>query len=252
MSMRFTGPIRRAARFATLASTLTLTACGGQSLTRTGFLTNYDQLHSQPNHQDDAIYLQPGFSAANYTKVIIEPTAWVLAKNAPAREPETVARLQTSFHDDLIRRLSERFIVIPEPGPGQDPGLGVLRVRSAITNTRRALWWVNVPAQAAQLALGGVGILRPSAGGASEEMQVQDARTGTPVVEIATYNNGQPWNVVGSYVAYNHARRAFLLASDLLHDELVQGAPATASVTGGTQMAFAGPPAVPTLAGVAR
>ncbi len=175
-------------RAAAALCTLSVAACGGQSLTRTGFLDNYDQMSPQPNHEDDAIYVKPGFSAANYSKVIIEPVEWVPSPKSPDREPETRATLQGNFHDALTKSLSERFTVVPDPGPGRDPGPRVLRVRSAITNTRRALWWVNVPAQAAQIAVGSVGLLRPSAGGASEEIEVRDASTNQPIVAIATYN----------------------------------------------------------------
>ncbi|MEJ1975854.1 MAG: hypothetical protein WDN49_06850 [Acetobacteraceae bacterium] len=65
-------------------------------------------------------------------------------------------------------------------------GASTRRIRAVIANTRRALWWVNVPAQAAQIAVGGfggTGLFRPSASGASEEMEVIDARTAQPAVE---------------------------------------------------------------------
>ncbi len=222
---------RHLSRMAVLAGVLGLSACAGQALTQTGFLTNYDQMRPQPNHTLDAIYVKPGFSAANYSKVIIEPVVWMPDKDAPKRSADTQAMLQATFHDDLAKKLASRFTVIEDPAPGQPTGPGVLRVRAAITNTRRALWWVNVPVQAAQIGLGGIGLFRPSAGGASEEMQVLDGQTREPVVQIGTYNNALPWNIVGSYVAYNHARRAFSLASDLLDEEITSGATTTATIS---------------------
>ena len=227
-------------RLAALACVLSLAACGGQGLTQTGFLANYEQRRPQPEHTEDAIYVKPGFAASAYKRVIIEPVAWVPSKDSPQRDPETIAMLQASFRDSLAKELSERFTVVEEAAPGQETGADVLRVRSAITNTRRALWWVNVPAQAAQVALGGIGILRPSAGGASEEIEARDAATGETVVAIATYNNGMPWNVVGSYVEYNHARRAFSIASELLNKQLGQDGPAPVTAQAGPQRTILG------------
>ena len=229
---RAVAPFRGLSRVAAATSVLAVAACGGQGLTQTGFLANYRQMQPQKGHAYDSIYVRPGFSDAAYTAVIVEPVAWVPAKKAPVRTPLTIARLETVFHHDLVKRLSRHFTVLPDLGPGQDPGPGVLRVRSAITNTRRALWWVNVPAQAGQLALGTLPLLRPSDGGASEEIEVQDAHTEQPVIRIATYNNGQPWNIIGSYEAFGHARRSFSLASELVDHEIRAGAAARVAEAG--------------------
>ena len=218
-------------RAAAVAYLLSLAACGGQGLTQTGFLDNYDRMQPQPDHTRDAIYVKPGLMASNYAKVIVEPVAWVPAPDTPVRDEDTKATLQGNLRDALTKSLGERFTVIEDPGAGRDPGPGVLRVRSAITNTRRGLWWVNVPAQAAQIAVGTVGLLRPSAGGASEEIDVRDASTGEQLVAIATYNNGLPYNISGSYLEYGHARRAFRIAAELTRDQIIQGGPAPAAVS---------------------
>ena len=218
-----------ASRAAAVLAALSTAACGGQGLPQTGFLDDYSKLQPRPDHTRDAIYVKPGFSAAPYTQVIVEPVAWVPAPGSPTRDDTTRATLQGNLHDALTRSLSERFTVVKDPGPGRIPQPGTLRVRSAITNTRRGLWWVNVPAQAAQIAVGGLGLLRPSAGGASEEIDVRDAGTNEELVAIATYNNGLPYNIAGSYLEYGHARRAFRIAAELTRDEIVGGAPALAA-----------------------
>lgn len=208
------------ARVAAVCGATSLTGCAGQGLTKTGFLTNYDQMKPQPEHTDDAIYVAPGYAPTKYSKVIVDPVRWMPKHGAPARETKTIAMLQQTFHEDLVRKLGEHYTVIPASDLAYSPNENILRVRAAITNTRRALWYVNVPVQAAAFATGGVGLFGPSSGGASEELEAVDGHTGKPEVKIATYNNGMPWNVVGSYVAYNHARRAFVLASELMRDEL--------------------------------
>lgn len=87
--------------------------------------------------------------------------------------------------------------------------------RSAITGTRRTRWFVNGLIQAAQFAVGMIAPLAPLQGGASEELQIEDVATGQPLIRIATFHNGKPWNVKGAYVAYDHARGAFTRAAEL-------------------------------------
>jgi hypothetical protein len=209
-------PNRRRVRLLLVVTPLVaLTACstGGQRLTRTGFLTDYSQMHSTNEHKKSSIYVAPDYAPANYTKVIIEPVAWLVRK----RDDKASAKLSADFHERLVRSFSTKYQVVE----AAEVGPGVLRVRSAITGARAARWYYNVPAQAAQLALGGLGLFRPSSGGASQEMQVQDALTGRPFVQVATFRNGKPWHISGSYVPYDHARGAFTEASKLLTDVTV-------------------------------
>jgi hypothetical protein len=186
---------------------------GGQRLTRSGFLEDYDSLARQGDHRNVALYVRPGFNAARYDRVILEPIAW----RAPER-PETVkSELEKAFKDRLIKSLSGRFTVVAdagEAGPGDGADLAcTLRIRAAITNTRRALWYLNVAAQ----AVSGYGaVMRPSAGGASEEIEVLDAASGQRVLAIATYYNGQFWDVAGSYLEFGHARAAFSHGAQVL------------------------------------
>jgi hypothetical protein len=104
-------------------------------------------------------------------------------------------------------------------GLGATPPVGVLRVRSAITNTRQAHWWLNGAAHVAGIGLAVVGLPGPPApnpGGASEEIEVNDARTGRRLAALATYNNGMPWQPLGYYRQFGHARQSFEQAAQLL------------------------------------
>jgi hypothetical protein len=201
---------RRAAIIIAIAPLVALSACstGGQRLTRTGFLSDYSQMHPTKEHKKASIYVASDYDPAAYTKVIIEPVEW----QAKPRDEKTTAKLSAHFHERLVKNFSSKYQVVD----AAQAAPGVLRVRSAITGTRPARWYYNVPAQAAQLALGGLGIFRPSSGGASQEMQVQDAITGRPLVQVASFRNGKPWHISGSYVPYDHARGAFSDASKLL------------------------------------
>jgi hypothetical protein len=207
-------PIVSARRTAVVMLTLPLlgglAACstGGQKLTRSGFLPDYSAMGPTKQHKKDAIFVAADYAPGAYDKVVVEPVEWL----APTRSDETKEKLKADFRSRLVRSFGTKYRVVD----ASEAGPGTLRIRSAITGTRPARWYLNVPAQAAQLALGGIGLFRPSSGGASEEMQIQDAVTGRPLVQVATFRNGKPWHVSGSYVPYDHARGAFTDASKLL------------------------------------
>ena len=127
-----------------------------------------------------------------------------------------VNELKADFTKSLSQALAKKFAVVPAQsadGSAEGPVDGVLRVRGAITSTRRANWYVNAPAML-------VGLPPVNAGGASVEIEVIDAGSGQAMVALATYNNGMPWNVLGYYQKFGHARRAFDLASELLVEQL--------------------------------
>jgi hypothetical protein len=190
---------------------------GGQRLTRSGFLEDYDSLAREKDHRNVALYVLPSFSAARYDRVILEPIAW----RAPERSDPVKAELEKAFRDRLIKSLSGRFTVVADGGEAGDrDGVDLshtLRIRAAITNSRRASWYANVAAQ----AVSGYGaLMRPSAGGASEEIEVLDAASGQRVLAIATYYNGQFWDVAGSYLQFGHARAAFTHGAQVLRRAL--------------------------------
>jgi Protein of unknown function (DUF3313) len=190
---------------------LALASCAGQETTRTGFLSfGYDKLQPTKEHPEDLIYVSPAYVPANYTKVVIEPVAWWPAEGAPLRDPSVIKQLQDDFHKSLSKALTKKLAVV---AAGATDSLadssGMLRVRGAITSTRRANWYINAP-----LML--VGAPPVNAGGASVEIEVLDAGNGQPMVALVTFNNGMPWNVLGYYQQFGHARRAFELASELL------------------------------------
>lgn len=194
---------------------LTLTSCAGQETTRTGFLSSgYDKLQPTKEHPEDLIYISSAYVPANYTTVVIDPVAWQPAEGAPQRDASVVKQLQGDFARSLTQALAKKFAVVPA-GSTDAPADGVLRIRSAITSTRKANWYVNAP-----LML--VGAPPVNAGGASVEIEVLHAASGQPMVALATFNNGMPWNLLGYYQKFGHARRAFDKASELLVGQLTE------------------------------
>ncbi|QEH96947.1 DUF3313 domain-containing protein [Gluconobacter thailandicus] len=222
----------RSSRFSPVPSVLiscafifSLTGCAGQKTTQTGFIpqNTYGQMVHQKDHTDDLVYVSPTIDASKYHFVVIDPVTWHPAAKAPKLKPEAEARMTKAFHDALVKALAHDFRVIT-PEECEPTCANTIRVRAAITNIRRSKWYYNALPIVAGFAAGAVGggvppIPPPFPGGASEELVATDATTGETLIAISTYNNGMPWNMMGQWLPYAHAKRAFRLASELMEEE---------------------------------
>jgi hypothetical protein len=216
-------------RRAGLGLLLLLGACAGQGPTRSGFLSSYDGMTPTPQHTHDLIFVDPGFTPRRFSRVVVEIVAWHPAPGSPERTPEEIAELQQALRSRLVAVLGSSFTVVEPADATPGPSAPTLHVRAAITNTRRANWWINAPVQAAGigLAIAGLpgGIPPPNPGGASLEIEALDGADGRRLVAIATYANGVPWAPTGYYTRFGHARRAFDLAAELLRTQLAPAGP---------------------------
>ena len=208
---------------------LLLAGCAGQAPTRSGFLSSYEGMTATPERTHDLIFVNPTYAPQRYRQAAVEAVAWHPAPDTPERSPEEIADLREALRTRLVAELGKRFAIV-DPAAGAAPGAaGTLRVRAAITNTRRANWWINLPVQAAGigLAVAGIpaGLPPPNPGGASVEIEVLDAATGERLLAIATYANGVPWAPMGYVTRFGHARRAFGLAAALLLEQAVSARP---------------------------
>ncbi|NVN24589.1 DUF3313 family protein [Asaia siamensis] len=214
---------------------LLLAGCAGQKTTRTGFIApeTYGQMTHPKGHTDDLVYIAPGLHPGGYRYAVIDPVLWHPVRNAPVLKPDIQARMTGAFEAELRKTLGEDFQILPA-GPVAMMPHGTLRISAAITNLRRSKWYYNALPIVAGFAAGAAGgglppIPPPAPGGASEELIATDAATGAPVLAIATYNNGMPWNMVGQWLPYAHARRAFHLAALLMKEEVLKTGLASAS-----------------------
>ncbi|MCC2978235.1 DUF3313 domain-containing protein [Sphingomonas sp. PL-96] len=206
---------RNLAAIALVACALAGCSTGGQKLTRSGFIGEQQPLQRAGKHKNAAFWVAPTYDGATYRRVVVAPVEW----HAPPRDAAVQERLKRQFRDALTERLAGRYRIVE----AREADASTLRVRAAITNVRRTRWYINAPAQvASSLTFGTVSLFAPLQGGASEEIQVEDARTGAVLAQLAAYRNGKPWNVKGSYVAYDHARMAFAEAARRL-DEVLAG-----------------------------
>lgn len=203
---------------------LPLIGCAGQKLTKTGFIPpeTYTQMAHTKDHTNDLIYVSPKLTVARYHTVMIDPVVWHPVAKAPKLPPKAEARMTAAFQEELSKALGHDFQIVPsgECGACTD----VIRVRAAITNIRRSKWYYNAIPVVAGFAAGAAGggmppIPPPFPGGASEELVVSDGATGELLMAVATYNNGMPWNMMGQWLPYAHAKRAFHIASQLLDEQ---------------------------------
>jgi hypothetical protein len=198
---------------------LLLAGCAGQGPTRSGFLSSYDGMAPTAERPYDRIFVSPAYVPAAFDTVVIDDVAWFPAADTPERTPEEIDDLRRALRERLVEELGKSFTVSEGIGPASAGPRSTLRVRAAVTNTRRANWWINAPAQLAFLP-------PPNPGGASVEIEVLDAESGGGrLLAVATYANGVPWSPTGYFTRFGHARRAFDLASELLREELTIARP---------------------------
>jgi hypothetical protein len=199
---------------------LPLGGCAGQGVTRTGFLGDYEALAPATANARDLIFVDPAYRSSDYAHFILDPIVWWPIEGAPTRDDSEIAELRDALQRSLATALGRSRMAADDTAPAP----GVLRIRAAITNTRRANWWINVPVQAAGIGLAVMGVPAglppPNPGGASLEMEAVDAVSGRRLVAVVTYANGVPWAPAGYVTRFGHARRAFDLAADLLQEQL--------------------------------
>ncbi|MFT8483599.1 DUF3313 family protein [Gluconobacter oxydans] len=203
---------------------LDITGCAGQKVTHSGFLPEetYTEMIPQKGHVDDHIYVKPGLEAPKYKIAVIDPVAWHPVANAPHLTPEVAARMTDAFTTEIRKQVGTIYNVVD--ASTCPPCIDAIHIRAAITNIRRSKWYYNAIPVVAGFAAGAAGggmppIPPPFPGGASEELIAVDGSNNETLVAIATYNNGMPWNMMGQWLPYAHAKRAFHLASTLLVEE---------------------------------
>ncbi|OAG73632.1 hypothetical protein A0J51_01104 [Gluconobacter japonicus] len=204
---------------------VSLSGCAGQKTTETGFIPQdtYGEMAHQKNHTRDLVYVSPKIDVTKYHFVVVDPVVWHPVAKAPKLTPQVEARMTQAFHDELGKALGHDFQIVSADNCATSCA-GTIRVRAAITNIRRSKWYYNAIPVVVGFAAGAAGgglppIPPPFPGGASEELVATDAETGETLIAIATYNNGMPWNPLGQWLPYAHAKRAFHLASQLLDEE---------------------------------
>ena len=188
-------------RIRLLAPALVAALCGScaqMDMTRSGFLSSYDQLEEAPDREvrfvpDEVDYFEA--SAIDWTRydtVLVEPVEYHQVgdrKRGPNREQR--ARLASEFTEILRRELSEEHELVDEPGPG------TVLVRAAVTDADPSNIWINW--------LGLILVVPPDMGGISGELELLDAATGERLVAMTATREGTPFLLIECFFTWGHA-----------------------------------------------
>lgn len=184
----------RAICVALLVSAL-LVAAGAEAKKRphplSDFLGDASDLTPHPDKGDLLIYRKAPGVLAGYERILIPTPLLYFDASSLGRgvDPGELKMLADFLRAEVVEALEEeptRYRVVDEPGPG------VLVVRSAITGVEPVDPRKNIAASAAGIAIG-VGLLVPRVdlGGASIEVEMLDAETGERLVALAASKSGR-------------------------------------------------------------
>lgn len=160
-----------------------LAGCAASGMTdvkKAGFLSDYSML--SPGGEDRAalLYIKPNADFKPYNKIMFDRVMVLLADNAEYREidPAMLKELTDYYQNALFNAVKEGYEIVDQPGPG------VLRVRTAITgvtpskpvaNTLSTIIPVGIVASGATKAVSGDNL---GTGEAQTEFEVVDALSG--------------------------------------------------------------------------
>jgi hypothetical protein len=153
-----------------------LCACGVQTKTSNGFLSDYSKLQKNPRYEGSRIYSNPEASLKNYSRFIVNPVQVRLSSLGTHRSADSkkLQEISQYAHEQFITALqSSGYPVVTNPGPG------TLILRSALTE-------VAPSALKARSFL-----MNISLGGASIEAEFVDALSGEIVVAVMETQRGK-------------------------------------------------------------
>ena len=109
------------------------------SPTMHGFLGDYSQLSKDTSGRVTLIYVNPAADWRSYNAIMIDSvTLWKSSSTSKQLSPKDAQMLTDHFYDALHDELGKTFRIVDRPG------IGVMRVRGAITEAKGAIVPVNV------------------------------------------------------------------------------------------------------------
>lgn len=166
-----------------LLSALLLGGCaagGMKTVEKSGFLGDYSQL--QPGGKDRValLYIKPGANLRSYDKIMFDRVVVMLSDDAEYRaiDPALLKELTDYYQQALFNAVKDGYQVVDQPGPG------VLRVRTALTELKpskpaaNTLSSITPPGIVASLAVKITSDDNLGTGEAGTEFEFLDAMTG--------------------------------------------------------------------------
>ncbi len=166
-----------------------------------GFLEDYSQLKPGGNGKAAYLWLKSDAQFGNYKRFIIDQPL-IYLKPGSASEGETVAinaddmkELADYLRNALIQSIDEQYEVVNEPGPG------VLRVRTAITDVD--------PVSSGNAAVKLLLSINLDVGAAALEGELVDTSTGERLAAMVDRRVGTRVGPTGGYTRWSHTKAAF-------------------------------------------
>ncbi len=133
----------------------------GLTARRTGFLSDYSGLEEVES--DVWFYVNPRVPVGTYTRFIVDPVEPRVDLEESGFSEATVTEFAEYMHASMVRRVSENYQIVTQPGPG------VARVRLALTSISGSVPLLNI---IPQTRITGAG-----RGGAAMEGEIKDSIT---------------------------------------------------------------------------
>ena len=174
-----------------LAVLVGLTACGGQSTSRNGFLSDYSKLEKNPRYAGSRIYANPAAPLKNYSRFIVNPVQVRLSSIGAQRrsDPGKLQEISQYAHQQFVTALQKGgYEVVTSPGPG------TLILRSALTEV--------APSDLQARSF----LMNVSLGGASIEAEFVDALSGEIIAEVMESQRGTHTKVAKNLNEYSNAK----------------------------------------------
>jgi hypothetical protein len=180
---------------AAMLALVLLVGCGGKQ-EYSGFLGDYSGLEPYPAIDGAKVYRAPGLQMVNYSKFIVDPVGVEFAPDANGAtiNVQTLNELTAYFRQSLITELSKKYQVVEQPGPG------VMRLRFAITDLKKAQPLANIHPLT---KLSGIGL-----GGATVEAEGVDTSSDERMFAFVHRREGDRLSLAEGMQDWGHARQA--------------------------------------------
>ena len=206
-----------------LMSFFLITTIGCRSkVKQSGFLTDYPEFKKGRSGGVDLVYVKEGVDFKSYDKIMMDQVKFYFKEDSEYKglDAETLKELSDAFHLAMVKALQDEYPFVSEPG------LGVLRVRFAITEVEAAIPVVAsitsvIPAGVAlSIVKKGVTGEHMNVGGATMEAEFLDAQTNERVGVVIDDREGKKYKVQDGLTKWGYTKEVFEIWAKLFREFL--------------------------------
>ena len=178
--------------------------CASKGLKSAGFLRDYSSIKQSGERKGLYIDRSRNYNISSYSKIMIDPVVVYFGIDAKGQgvAPGQLKKFSDFLYDELVKAFDERFTLV------ENPGEGVLRLRTAITDVLPSKIYLNLHWST---AAAGFGI-----GGAAMEAEFVDATTDRRVLAVVDSRKGQRAKYFNGLKKWKHTENVFKQWAKLL------------------------------------